>query len=93
MKIGYLPLYIKLYDDNGAKRDVMQKFYEDTTAIFREKGLCVVTSDFCRDGEQPNILRAFCETIFRTPRYLCKNRQGALFSWHSLKNDCKWYKS
>ena len=60
MKIGYLPLYIKLYDDNGAKRDVMKKFYEDTTEIFREKGLTVVTSDFCRiESEFKEIVKKF----------------------------------
>ena len=25
MKIGYLPLYIKLYDDIGSKREAMEK--------------------------------------------------------------------
>lgn len=48
MKIGYLPLYIKLYDDIGSKRDTMEKFYNDTARLFEEKGLEVVTCDFCR---------------------------------------------
>lgn len=48
MKIGYLPLYIKLYDDIGTKRDIMSVFYEETTKMFEEKGLEVETVDFCR---------------------------------------------
>ncbi len=48
MKIGYLPLYIKLYDDIGSKREAMEKFYNDTARLFEEKGIEVVTSDFCR---------------------------------------------
>lgn len=73
MKIGYLPLYIKLYDDNGAKRDVMQKFYEDTTAVFREKGLCVVTSDFCR------IESEFKETVKKFE----DEKVDAIVTWHA----------
>ena len=48
MKIGYLPLYIKLYDDIGSKREAMEKFYNDTARLFEEKGLEVVKCDFCR---------------------------------------------
>lgn len=48
MKIGYLPLYIKLYDDIGSKRDDIIKFYLDTTDMFRPRGLEVITTDFCR---------------------------------------------
>ncbi len=48
MKIGYLPLYIKLYDDIGSDRAPMEKFYADTARLFEEKGLEVVTCDFCR---------------------------------------------
>ncbi len=73
MKIGYLPLYIKLYDDIGAKRAVMQKFYEDTTEIFREKGLTVVTSDFCR------IESEFKETVKRFE----DEKVDAIVTWHA----------
>ena len=48
MKIGYLPLYIKLYDDIGVQRDAVQNFYEETTEMFKNNGLEVVTVDFCR---------------------------------------------
>ena len=39
MKIGFLPLYIKLYDDIGTKRDEMTAFYEKVTVMFKERGL------------------------------------------------------
>jgi len=48
MKIGYLPLYIKLYDDIGSDRTPMQAFYDRTVRLFEERGLKVVKSDFCR---------------------------------------------
>ncbi len=48
MKIGFLPLYIKLYDDIGTKRDGMKVFYDEVTAMFKERGLEVETVDFCR---------------------------------------------
>lgn len=48
MKIGFLPLYIKLYDDIGTKRDEMKVFYDEVTDMFKERGLEVETVDFCR---------------------------------------------
>lgn len=48
MKIGYLPLYIKLYDDIGVKRDVLLAFYNDTAKMFEERGIEVVKTDICR---------------------------------------------
>ncbi len=48
MKIGYLPLYIKLYDDYGTDRAVMENFYQETTVLFEKRGIEVVTSEFCR---------------------------------------------
>ncbi len=48
MKIGYLPLYIKLYDDIGTLRDAMKVFYDETTEMFKARGLEVETVDFCR---------------------------------------------
>ena len=48
MKIGFLPLYIKLYDDMGTKREAMETFYAESAELFRKKGLEVVTTDFCR---------------------------------------------
>lgn len=73
MKIGYLPLYIKLYDEIGTKRDVMQKFYEETAEMFREKGLAVVTSDFCRVASE------FKETVKRFE----DENVDAIVTWHA----------
>lgn len=49
MKIGLLPLYIKLYDDiNINQRIRLKEFYEEVTNLFKDRGVEVITSDFCR---------------------------------------------
>lgn len=49
MKIGLLPLYIKLYDDNSPHmRPRLEAFYEKIAAIFEARGLEVVRTPFCR---------------------------------------------
>ena len=53
LKIGFLPLFIKLYDDgaNGrsASRDVLEPYYEEMAKKFEAKGIEVVrTADFAR---------------------------------------------
>ena len=48
MKIGFLPLYIKLYDDIGSNREAMEVFYKEATELFEKRGLEVVTNEFCR---------------------------------------------
>ena len=49
MKIGFLPLYIELYDNVGsATRQMTQPFYDRLADAFCEKGLEVVRNDFCR---------------------------------------------
>ena len=48
MKIGFLPLYIKLYDDIGVNRSVLEGFYKELTELFKDRGVEVITSDFCR---------------------------------------------
>lgn len=49
MKIGLLPLYIQLYDQcSKHMRPRLEAFYEEITAQFRERGVAVVTSPFCR---------------------------------------------
>ena len=47
MKIGFLPLYIKLYDDIGASRTLLEEFYIELTKTFEKNGVEVVTSEFC----------------------------------------------
>ncbi len=48
-KIGFLPLYIKLYDDCGLRdiRDELEPFYESMAVGFESKGIEVVRSPFC----------------------------------------------
>lgn len=48
MKIGLLPLYIKLYDDIGISRDYLKSFYNRVAEIFVKKSVEVSTVDFCR---------------------------------------------
>ncbi len=48
MKIGFLPLYIKLYDDINVSRAVLEDFYKKATELFQKRGVEVITSDFCR---------------------------------------------
>ncbi len=49
IKIGFLPLYIKLYDDSGLQniRDRLEPFYEKMAKDFEEKGFDVVRTPFC----------------------------------------------
>ena len=49
MKIGFLPLYVKLYDDvTPESRPRHEAFYAEITKLFEERGVAVVTSPFCR---------------------------------------------
>ncbi len=49
MKIGFLPLYVKLYDDvDPASRPRFNEFYEKVAVMFEQKGVEVVRSPFCR---------------------------------------------
>ena len=49
IKIGFLPLYIKLYDDSGLQmiRDRLEPFYEKMAKDFESKGFDVVRTPFC----------------------------------------------
>lgn len=47
MKIGLLPLYISLYSDVLRKR--LQPFYDKIANMFQDKGLEVVTNEFCME--------------------------------------------
>ncbi len=54
MKIGLLPLFIKLYDDIARDnyRNNLEPFYAKIANKFKESGVEVVTSDFCRLKEE-----------------------------------------
>ena len=49
IKIGFLPLYIKLYDDSGLQniRDRLEPFYEKMAKDFEAKGFDVIRTPFC----------------------------------------------
>ena len=48
IKIGLLPLYIKLYDDVNVKKQVLTDFYEQIAKTFETEGFSVVRSPVCR---------------------------------------------
>lgn len=48
MKIGFLPFYIKLYDEIGINRTVLENVYDEMATCFEDKGVKVVTTEFCR---------------------------------------------
>ena len=49
MKIGLLPLYIKLYDEtNPEVRPRMEAFYEQVAAEFEQRNINVAKAPFCR---------------------------------------------
>jgi len=53
MKIGLLPLYVKLYDDKLPELRVrMNAFYEDLAKQFEKRNIEVVRSEFCRLAEE-----------------------------------------
>lgn len=52
-KIGFLPLYIKLYDDCGLTiRERLEPFYEKLAAAFEKDGFSVLRTSFCRVKEE-----------------------------------------
>lgn len=60
LKIGFLPLFIELYDrttGRAASRDVLEPYYEDLAKAFESKGVEVVRSGFCR------LKNEFAETV------------------------------
>ena len=73
MKIGFLPLYIKLYDDIGIDRTVLQNFYNEVTEMFINRGVEVITSEFCR------IKPEFENTI----KNFEKEEVDAIVTWHA----------
>ncbi len=54
MKIGLLPLFIKLYDDIARDnyRNNLEPFYATLVEKFESRGVEVITSDFCRLKEE-----------------------------------------
>ena len=48
IKIGLLPLYIKLYDDSNADRTYLYSFYNRVAGLLKNQGFEVIKNDFCR---------------------------------------------
>lgn len=73
MKIGFLPLYIKLYDDIGINRQRLEETYCEITKLFQQAGLTVVTSDFCRIKAEFEVAVHLFE----------KENVDAIVTWHA----------
>lgn len=53
MKIGLLPLYVKLYDDKLPELRIrLEKFYGEIVKMFEGRNITVLTSDFCRVADE-----------------------------------------
>ena len=52
IKIGLLPLYIKLYDDVNVKKQALVDFYDKIAELFESEGFSVVKSPVCRVKEE-----------------------------------------
>lgn len=48
IKVGLLPLYIKLYDDCGTDRVYTSAFYNKIAGLLKAQGFDVIKSDYCR---------------------------------------------
>lgn len=73
MKIGLLPLYIKLYDDINVDSTYLKEVYGEIAGMFKERGIEVETADFCRiKPEFEAAVKAF-ET----------SEVDALVTWHA----------
>ncbi len=52
IKIGLLPLYIKLYDDCGTDRTYTKAFYDRMAGLLKNQGFEVIKNDYCRVKEE-----------------------------------------
>jgi L-arabinose isomerase len=48
IKVGFLPLYIKLYDDAGVDRSDMQSCMDTAISMLQSEDIEVIASDVCR---------------------------------------------
>ena len=47
IKIGLLPLYIKLYDDCGTDRTYTQAFYNRMAGLLKNQGFEITNAEIC----------------------------------------------
>ncbi len=74
IKIGFLPLYIKLYDDCGfSVRPRTEPFYEKLAVQFEKIGFDVVRSPFC------NVKEEFANTVKKFE----DEKVDAIVTWHA----------
>ena len=76
VKIGFLPLYIKLYDDigNGAKaRPRLEPFYEKLACLMEAEGAEVLRSPFCR------IKPEFADAV----KHFEAEKADCIVTWHA----------
>ena len=74
MKIGFLPLYIALYDESGfPARHRLEPFYETLAQALEARGIEVVRSPFCRLQEE------FRAAVSRFER----EGADAIVTWHA----------
>lgn len=60
IKVGLLPLYIKLYDDGGCERKELEEFYDKIASLIEKEGFEVVKTDICRiKPEFDNAVKTF----------------------------------
>lgn len=52
IKIGLLPLYIKLYDDSNIDKEPLVAFYNDIAKTFEDNDISVIKSPVCRIEEE-----------------------------------------
>ena len=52
IKVGLLPLYIKLYDDRGINRSLLEGFYQSIIEKLQGEGLEVIPAPICRIEEE-----------------------------------------
>lgn len=52
VKFGYLPLYIKLYDDTGTNREPMEAYMRSIVQMLRAEGLDIALAPVCRVKEE-----------------------------------------
>ena len=74
IKIGFMPLYIKLYDDIGLSvRSRLDEFYEKLAKEFENEGFEVVRNSFCR------IKPEFEECVAKFEKESC----DCIVTWHA----------
>ena len=73
MKIGFLPLYIELYDRVGVSRRELEAFYETLASAFESNGIEVIRTPLCR------LTSEFTEAVHGYEA----EKADAIVTWHA----------